>query len=369
MPYKVLVIFSNLRQSISIEMSDSAMKSTFTSTRQPGWTAGAAKLTIALGLPLLCTSLAIAEHAPVGLTAFLLGGHGARGAAAAPASAPPGFLGIGFRDVTEDRLTLLKLKETRGAEVIQVDHDGPAGIAGLTEHDVILQVNGQAIEGEEQLRRILRETPVGRNVTLVFSRYGQQQSLTMQTADRAALERQAWDQHQSVPDPSRSSGLRGGNSFLGGSPISNAPITAPPDPHGHSLIPSMLLNSSYTGVVLEMIGPQLAQYFGSQGGNGLLVRSVDPNSPAAAAGLRAGDVVVRANAVIVTGTSEWYKLVRGNRGKPVAVVIMRDRQEETLVLVPDSKKRSSLENPGLWQPGSGDEQAHAGTPGGLSEIN
>ena len=327
-----------------------------------------ARLVIMIGLLLLCSSVAGAQRVRVGLAAFALGGHGARGAGAVPATAPPGFLGIGFRDVTEDRLTLLKLKETRGAEVIQVDHDGPAGIAGLTEHDVILQVNGQAIEGEEQLRRILRETPVGRNVTIVFSRYGQQQSLTMQTADRAALERQAWEQHQSVPDPSRSSGFHG-NSFMGGTAITSSPITAPPDPHGHSLIPSMLLNSSYTGVVLEMIGPQLAQYFGSQGGNGLLVRSVDPNSPAAAAGLRAGDVVVRANAVIVTGTSDWYKLVRENRGKPVSVVIVRDRQEETLVLVPDSKKRSSLENPGPWQAGSGTEQAHASSPSGLSEIN
>jgi serine protease Do len=327
-------------------------------------------LAIALGLPLLCPGLAAAQKIHIGLIALPLGGHGgARGAAAAPPTAPAGFLGIGFRDVTEDRVTLLKLKEARGAEVIQVDHDGPAGIAGLTEHDVILQVNGQAIEGEEQLRRILHETPVGRNVTIVFSRYGQQQTLTMQTADRATLERQAWEQHQSVPDPSRSSGFHGGNSFVGGAPLTSSPITAPPDPHGHSLIPSMLLNSSYTGVVLEVIGPQLAQYFGSQGGNGLLVRSVDPNSPAAAAGLRAGDVVVRANAVIVTGTSEWYKLVRENRGKPVSVVIMRDRQEETLVLVPDSKKRSCLENPGPWQPGSSTEQAHASSPGGLPEVN
>ncbi len=334
---------------------------TSTPIRQTNQKAAVAMRAVALGLPLLYTSLAVAQRVHIGLIAFPLGGHGgARGAAPAPPSAPPGFLGIGFRDVTEDRLTLLKLKEARGAEVIQVDHDGPAGIAGLTEHDVILQVNGQTIEGEEQLRRILHETPVGRNVTIVFSRYGQQQSLTMQTADRAALERQAWEQHQSVPDPFRSSGFHGGNSFLGGSPI-----TAPPDPHGHSLIPSMLLNSSYTGVVLEMIGPQLAQYFGSQGGNGLLVRSVDPNSPAAAAGLRAGDVVVRANAIIVTGTSEWYKLVRENRGKPVAVVIVRDRQEETLVLVPDSKKRSSIEGLKPLQQSATIDQARVGAP----EIN
>ncbi len=344
------------------------MTPTFISTRHPNRAAGIAMLAVALGLPLAPTNPAMAQDAHISLVWFLGGHGGARGGVGASAASTPGFLGIGFRDVTEDRLTLLKLKEARGAEVIQVDHDGPAGIAGLTEHDVILQVNGQSIEGEEQLRRILHETPVGRNVTIVFSRYGQQQTLTMQTADRAALERQAWEQHQSVPDPSHSSAFHG-NSFMGGTAITSSPITAPPDPHGHSLIPSMLLNSSYTGVVLEMIGPQLAQYFGSQGGNGLLVRSVDPNSPAAAAGLRAGDVVVRANAVIVTGTSEWYKLVRENRGKPVSVVIMRDRQEETLVLVPDSKKRSSLETPRPWQPDSATEQAHAGSPGGSGEIN
>lgn len=290
-------------------------------------------------------------------------GGGGRGSAGAAAPGPQGFLGIGFRDVASDRVSLLKLREARGAEVIHVDHDGPAGIAGLTEHDVIQQVNGQTIEGEEQLRRILHEIPIGHNVAIVFSRYGQQQTITAQMADRAVLERQAWEQHQSVPEPSRSSGLRG-NSFLGG-----PPITAPPDPHGHSLISSIMLNSSYSGVVLEMIGPQLAQFFGSPGGNGLLVRSVDPNSPAAAAGLRAGDVVVRANAVIITGTSEWYKLIRENKGKSVSVVIMRDRQEETLILVPDSKKRSSLERFLPWQGATDADQAHAATPLRPSETN
>lgn len=327
---------------------------------------GKAALAMAVSFTLVWAPTAFAQDAHVSLVKFGIGGSGAlgmagggRGGAAAPAA--QGFLGIGFRDVAEDRVALLKLKEARGAEIIQVDHDGPAGIAGLTEHDVIQQINGQTIEGEEQLRRVLHEIPVGHNVTLVFSRYGQQQTITVQMADRALLERQAWEQHQSVPDPSRSPGPHG-NSFLGG-----PPITAPPDPHGHSLIPSIMLNSSYTGVVLEMIGPQLAQYFGSQGGNGLLVRSVDPNSPAAAAGLRAGDVVVRANAVIITGTNEWYKLVRENKGRPVSVVIMRDRQEETLVLVPDSKKRSSLERFLPWQGTPDVEQAHAVAPGGISE--
>jgi S1-C subfamily serine protease len=264
-----------------------------------------------------------------------------------------GYLGIGMRDVSEDQLPILKLKEVRGAEVIQVDHDGPAGQAGLREHDVILQMNGQIIEGEEQLRRILRETPAGRKVVIVLSRDGQQMTVSTQLANRAAVERQAWERHLTVPSPAPLSAPMPGyvsHGFVGGPPLvdqdmqpSAPPITAPPDAHSHSLIGgTIVLGSSYTGAVVEMIGPQLAQFFGSQGGNGLLVRSVEPSTPSATAGMRAGDVVVRANAVIIASIADWYRIVRENKGRPLAVTIVRDKQEQTLTLIPDAKKRSAL---------------------------
>jgi len=70
-----------------------------------------------------------------------------------------GYLGIDLRDVSEDQVTVLKLKDVHGVEIVGVDHDGPACKSGLRVHDVILQMNGQSVEGEEQLRRMLRETP------------------------------------------------------------------------------------------------------------------------------------------------------------------------------------------------------------------
>jgi serine protease Do len=133
------------------------------------------------------------------------------------------------------------------------------------------------------------------------------------------------------------------NGFIGNASIAAPEITAPPDPRAHRLIESFILGSSYTGAALEVIGPQLAQFFGSQGGNGLLVRSVDPDSPAATAGMRAGDVVVRAKGVIITSTSEWARLIHENRGRALAVVIVRDKQEHTVALIPDAKKRSSVD--------------------------
>ena len=112
-----------------------------------------------------------------------------------------GYLGIVMRDVSEDQLAALKLKEARGAEITNLDHDGPACKAGMRLHDVILQMNGQMVENEEQLRRMLKDMPVGRSVSFVISRDGQTQTITMQTADRRTVGLQAWEQHYTVPAP------------------------------------------------------------------------------------------------------------------------------------------------------------------------
>ncbi|HEV2688186.1 MAG TPA: PDZ domain-containing protein, partial [Bryobacteraceae bacterium] len=94
------------------------------------------------------------------------------------------YLGVDTRDVTADRLADLKLKEERGAEVTMVDQDAPAGKAGIKEHDVILSLNGTEVESVEQLRRMIRETPPGRVVTLGISRDGQPMTIKAQLADR-----------------------------------------------------------------------------------------------------------------------------------------------------------------------------------------
>jgi len=258
---------------------------------------------------------------------------------------PQGYLGVEARDVSEDELGGLKLKEARGAEIVSLDHDGPACKAGMRMHDVILQMNGQAVDGQEQLKRLLRDQPVGRTVSFVVSREGQTQTMTMQMADRRTVGQQAWDQHYSVPAPGNGpSGSVHGNSFMGDS--TSAGTTAIPKGHREMLAMNMILSASYTGAQLEVPGPQLAGFFGAEGGAGLLVRSVDSNSPAEEAGLKAGDVVVRVNSVAVSSGTDWTKTVHDNRGRPVPVVVIRDKHEQTLMLTPDGKKRSCV-SPGF----------------------
>ena len=270
----------------------------------------------------------------------------------------PGYLGVNFHETTDEQVAALQLREIRGVEVTQVDHDGPAGKAGIREHDVLLQLNGQGIEGVDQLRRLLRDMPPGRAVTLVLSRDGQSQTISTVLCNREALERQAWEQHIPVPDPAGATSAAPGNiprpdrgpapggmSFLGsGAPSGVANVPRPGD---RALGGSPMLPPSYTGAALESLGPQLAEFFGAADGNGLLVRSIEGNSPAAAAGLKAGDVVIRVNQVAILAGTDWMRLMHESRGRAVQVTILRDKREQTLVLTPDSKRRSSVALPPL----------------------
>lgn len=260
-----------------------------------------------------------------------------------PPRPPQGYLGVDLRDVGQDEVAPLKLSDTRGAEIVHVDHDGPAGKLGLQKSDVILQMNGIAIQNQDQLRQMLRECPAGRSVTFVISRDGQQQTLTTQLANRQEVERRAWEQHLVVPDPEmdNSPSPQVGNGFIH-SDSGNTSLDKGAKAHRDFLGATTVLSASFTGAQLEVMGPQLAEFFGVEGNAGLLVRSVEANSPAEDAGLRAGDVVIQVNQVPVTTGSEWSKTIHQNRGRPVALLVLRDRHEQTMTMTPDSKKRSSV---------------------------
>jgi serine protease Do len=246
------------------------------------------------------------------------------------------YLGVDIVDVEPDQVSVLRLRDAKGAEITRVDHDGPAGKAGLREHDVVLKVNDLAIENEEQFRKALRETPAGKSVALTLSREGQMMTVTAQLANRAEVERRAWEQHFTVPEPLATENYP---------PVPDVAVVAPP-PSSHGFISGHLLWTPYTGLMLDIMGTQLAEFFGAKNGKGLLVRSVEPNSPAAVAGIRAGDVVVRVNGGTIGSKADWTRAIHDAKGRPAEVTLLRERHEVTLNLPTDGKKRSSLQFPG-----------------------
>ena len=74
----------------------------------------------------------------------------------------------------------------------------------------------------------------------------------------------------------------------------------------------------------------------------MLVETVAPNSPAAAAGLRAGDVILKADSVDVKSNGVWVRELHETRGRGIALVVLRDKQEVRILLIPDLKKHSNV---------------------------
>ncbi|MGH9566099.1 MAG: PDZ domain-containing protein, partial [Candidatus Angelobacter sp.] len=239
------------------------------------------------------------------------------------ASAGRSYLGVDIRDITPDRVAPLKLKEERGVEITMVDGDAPAGKAGLREHDVILSFNGEPVESEEQLRRLIRETPPGRTVGLGISRDGNPLKVSVQLADHGKVVAEAFPR---APLPPRVPDFN--------------------DLPNRMDIPMFTIYSSNLGMQTENLTRQLGAYFGIKDGDGVLVRNVERGSAAEKAGIKAGDVIVKVGDEKLSDRTDLVRILRKHRdGGKLTVSVLRDKREQTLTLdVPQRGPRDSSTN-------------------------
>lgn len=219
------------------------------------------------------------------------------------------FLGVGVQEVDGERARVLKLRDEYGVEITRVEPDSPAQKGGLRVGDVILEYNGQRIEGSEQFARLVRETPIGRHVKFSLWRGGQS----------------AWVE-----------------TVIGSRPANAFAFSMPEAPKGRAMemvpmVPDMPSpNMNYRNVVLgieaEALGDsQLAGYFGVKGG--VLVRSVNKNSAAERAGLKAGDVLQKVGETRTATpfeVSNALRMARSNGKTNIPLTVVRDRRETTM---------------------------------------
>jgi S1-C subfamily serine protease len=242
------------------------------------------------------------------------------------AAASQGYLGVNVRDVDPVRASKEKLAISAGAEVVSLDHDAPAAKAGVHTGDVIQAINGQLVNDAATLSRLLRDMPVGKLIDLQVVHNAKIERLHLQLADRTALVQHAWAHHFHVPIPEPAPIVNG---FAG-----QRSYAVDGTPSGDSDTPDA---EAYVGAQVEPLTPQLAKFFRCRAGNGLLVRSVEDKSPAANAGLDAGDIIVSANGMPLETTADWLQTLRTNAGRPVAILVLRNRKVLTLAITVDAR--------------------------------
>jgi len=236
-----------------------------------------------------------------------------------------GWLGVGVSEVSADKMKALKLSEERGALLGKIVPDSPAAKAGLKENDVVLEINGQRIEGTEQFRRMIHEIPAGRTASLTVWRDGRSQNIKVTVGKQEAGDRKMF--------------VDGPKSFAFKMPT----MPAMPDLSGLEHLRTFSMISPgrpVLGIDAENLEGDFGNYFGAPDGEGVLVRGVFANSVAAKAGLKVGDVITSLNGERIHNASELReKLMTSHEAKSIKLGVLRNKSAVTLTVeLPQQKE-------------------------------
>lgn len=130
------------------------------------------------------------------LTVGLLGGIALGAGEPDSAAATKGWLGVYTESLS--RPMMIALDVEGGALVTDVADSSPASAAGIVVGDLIVSVDGRAVDGPSALRRIVRELP-DRSTEVGLRRRGKSQRVKVRLVSRAASESPSEFQWQDVP--------------------------------------------------------------------------------------------------------------------------------------------------------------------------
>ena len=198
----------------------------------------------------------------------------------ATGSVTRGYLGVSIQSITPDLATALKLDGTRGALVGEVMPDSPAARAGLQTGDVITAFDGKPVASSQDLPGIVAETPIGQDVTVTVQRQGAPLELGVTVGKLLAETAQATD------------GPESGRGNLG-----------------------LYLRDRQAGARGDDdLTPA----------NGVLVTRVQPGSPAAASGIRGGDVILQVDQKPVDSIADMKQvLAEADEESPLVLLVKR----------------------------------------------
>lgn len=195
-----------------------------------------------------------------------------------------GMLGVTIATANPEITGALGVDLQRGAIVTSVLPDSAAEQAGVEVSDIIVEIDGREINSSKELRNTVGLMRQGEAVDLVLYRDGRKQTL------KATI---------------------GGSD---GNVVSSAPTNG--------------AGSQFRGAQLRGLAGNGDAY----GDRGLIVESLEPQSRAAAAGLREGDIIVQVNRTDVSSMAEFNAAIEGEERFSALTILREGRQ--MLLFVP-----------------------------------
>ncbi|HZG54120.1 MAG TPA: PDZ domain-containing protein [Pyrinomonadaceae bacterium] len=316
-------------------------------------------------------SLIIALFASVGAQAQEAqgGSGGGGGGARVFVSGGGNHLGVSVESVTRENMNSFNLRgEPRGVAVRDVLANSPAAKAGLQKNDVILRFDGEQVSSAQKLQRLINESAPEHTARLSISRGGTEQELSVKLGRREGFapgafgnfnfpqgqtfnfdadefKRRAEELSRNSEEWKKRAQELGRNSEEMRRGLEKFRAEGFGNNNNFARVYGM--SGRRIGITTQTLSEQLANYFGVAGRAGLLVTSVAENSPAAKAGLRAGDVVTEVDGTRLNNANELSRALNRKDEGDVSLTIVRDKKTRTVKVTPDRTQN----NPTLYTPG------------------
>lgn len=248
------------------------------------------------------------------------------------------FLGVHAEDVNKENMGRYGLREARGVGVTEVVKDSPAEKAGLRKDDVILRFEGDSVTSVRKLTRLVSEVAPDQNVRLAISRGGSEQEVAV-TIGKRNNSFDSMHKFEGLQGLERLEGLKGLEGFKPVMPPGNVWKWEGQAPGGEGLVWAFG-NNRRIGVNTMQLTKQLADYFGVDQGTGVLVTGVTDDSPAAKAGIKAGDVITAIDGEKVDGSGDLTRSINKNKEGDVTLTVIRNKDRRTIKVTPTAAKPS-----------------------------
>ncbi len=248
------------------------------------------------------------------------------------------YLGVQTQEITKENLAKFKLGSVQGVGIEKVVENSPAATAGLQNGDVIVRFEGEEVTSIRKLNRLISEVAPDHTAKITVLRDGSERDINV------TLGRRELPQFQT------------GDFRMGDLQMMLSLPTMPAIPRTSPTVPLPLMRGDgdsnvfvwrgdanrQIGVGVMPLNKQLGDYLGIAEGKGLLIDNVRENSPAAKAGLKAGDVIVEADGKEVKGIIDLIRVLNEKKEGDVSLTIIRDKNRQTVRVAPEVSKDGTM---------------------------
>ncbi len=173
-----------------------------------------------------------------------------------------GWLGVSIMNVNDEMAEGLDI-EKNGVYIPEVVDNSPADEAGIEAGDIILRYDDKAVDNQHELQSMVAATTPGDEVKIVLLRKGEKKEVEVEIEARESRQAAA------------------------GKPAENRKL----------------------GITVAPIPPKLLQKFDSDEQFGVMIESVEPDSPFAEKGIRSGDIIRMINYIEIKNTEHFNEII------------------------------------------------------------